>query len=65
MSKRMIKVQVDTNFARPAYEEYLRLPEGWDEWDEHDKDNYLWECANAVQEECVYSSAEVVYEDEM
>tara|TARA_R110000764_G_scaffold223907_1_gene312903 strand:+ start:115 stop:306 length:192 start_codon:yes stop_codon:yes gene_type:complete len=45
---RIIKINVSTGWANGDYDEELELPDGWDDWTEEERDEFLNGCATEL-----------------
>ncbi len=63
-SKRVIQLWINTGYAGCTHKGTEALPEGWDEWDEQEREDYLDQAAQDFLGNHIEYGAEVVGEDE-
>jgi hypothetical protein len=54
---RVIKINVGTGWSNCDYNEELEIPNGWDDWTEDERDEFLNECALELLHESCECSA--------
>lgn len=58
MTVRSLRLYINPSWSVDGYEDYVPLPEGWDDWTENDQNTYVEEILNSQVEDRGYDVIE-------